>query len=122
MSDPIAKRIRFDRALAESSAFLHFDPRRAGVLVPPFLRARPQVVLQFSHRFPNPMREFVVTDESVSAVLSFARIPFHVVVPWSAVFAVVTGDADVALWIDDTPAELLPSREPGAASRRSSAN
>jgi hypothetical protein len=107
MSRDLDKRSAFERALSRSCAFVHFDARAMGVLVPQNLRASEHAVLQFSHRFPLPMREFVVSDDGVGAVLSFGRRPFNVFIPWRAVFSIVDGDALPAVWLDDAPNSVI---------------
>lgn len=101
-----SKRQWFEQALA-AGVFVHLDPRCAGVVTPPWVgSAMPyQLVLQFGVGFPTPIRDLEVTDEGVSATLSFGGKPFHCVVPWASVYAMRT-PGSVEVWTDSAPPEL----------------
>jgi len=86
--------------------YVHLDPRRAGVVVPPWLKKQPQLVLQIGLNMAIPIPDLRLDDEGMSCTLSFNRSPFFCVVPWSSVFAIVGDDAKGMVWPDDVPVEI----------------
>ncbi|MFO0556028.1 MAG: hypothetical protein U0271_47055 [Polyangiaceae bacterium] len=58
-----------------------------GVLLPPHLAANPTTALDYgpNHRLTRPIPDLLVTDEGISATLSFNGEPFKTMIPWSAV-------------------------------------
>ena len=102
-------------ALLERSSdrgiFVHLDPRQAGVVVPPWFKKQPQLVLQIGLNMPVPIPDLRLDDEGVSCTLSFNRSPFYCVVPWASVFAMVGEDGRGMVWPDDVPAEVPLSRQ-----------
>ena len=104
------KRAVFETVLAEGVAAVHFDPRCSGVQVPAWLRDRPMLVLNFSHRYR--LDDFTFDDEMASASLSFAGRLHRCRVPWLAVFA-ITDDARESggAWPEDLPNEAKTAVE-----------
>lgn len=103
-----------EHLLSKGSLFVHLDPRRAGVVVPPWLTHQPHLVLQFGHNMPIPIPDMVVGDAGIAGTLSFSRTKFGCNVPWSAVFALI-GDAGRGMdWQENMPAELCPDSKPAA--------
>lgn len=92
--------------LERSSVFVHLDPRAAGVMVPLHFRKQPRLVLQIGLNMPIPIPDLVLDEEALSCTLSFSRSPFHCVVPWSSVFAMVGEDGRGMVWPDDVPEEI----------------
>jgi stringent starvation protein B len=86
--------------------YVHLDPRRTGVAVPPWFKKQPQLVLQIGLNMAIPIPDLRLDDEGMSCTLSFSRTPFYCVVPWSSVFAIVGDDAKGMVWPDDVPAEI----------------
>jgi len=86
--------------------YVHLDPRRAGVAVPPWFKKQPQLVLQIGLNMAIPIPDLRLDDEAMSCTLSFNRTPFHCVVPWASVFAIVGDDAKGMVWPDDVPPEI----------------
>jgi stringent starvation protein B len=86
--------------------YVHLDPRRAGVTVPPWFKKQPQLVLQIGLNMAIPIPDLRLDDEAMSCTLSFNRTPFHCVVPWASVFAIVGDDAKGMVWPDDVPPEI----------------
>ncbi|MBI5513529.1 MAG: hypothetical protein HY909_07145 [Deltaproteobacteria bacterium] len=116
MADPASKRELLHHLLELGSVFLHLDPRRAGVVVPSWLAVKPQLVLQLGLNFAIPIPDLEIDDEGVRCTLSFNRAPFHCVLPWDAVYALVAEDGQVSVWHEDLPLELVP--QPALAVRR----
>src|SRR5687767_3532916 len=78
--------------LESSSVFVHLDPRKEGVVVPPWFKRQPQLVLQVGYQMAVPIDDLTVGDEELTGTLSFSRSPFRCSIPWSSVFALVSGE------------------------------
>jgi hypothetical protein len=107
--------------LERSSLSVHLDPRPTAVVVPPWFKKQPQLVLQVGLNMPVPIPDLRLDDDGMSCTLSFNRTPFFCVVPWSSVFAMVGEDTRGVVWPDDVPVEVARSaqdRAPDAAARR----
>jgi stringent starvation protein B len=92
--------------LERSSVYVHLDPRQSAVVVPPWFKKQPQLVLQIGLNMPMPIPDLRLDDDGMSCTLSFNRSPFFCVVPWASVFALVGEDARGMVWPDDVPAEV----------------
>ena len=88
------------------SVFVHLDPRKKGVVVPANFRKQPQLVLQVGLNMAVSIPDLRVDDEGVSCTLSFSRAPFWCVLPWSAIYALVSEDGPGMVWPDDVPPEV----------------
>lgn len=89
------------------SMFVHLDPRRPGVLIPPRFRDKPQLVLQIGLNMFVPIPDLKVDDEGITCTLSFDRAPFWCRMPWSAVYALVGEDGRGMMWPNDIPPEVV---------------
>ncbi len=94
----------------ERGIFVHLDPRQASVVVPPWFKKQPQLVLQIGLNMAVPIPDLRLDEEGMSCTLSFNRSPFFCVVPWASVFAMVGEDGRGMVWPDDVPAEVPLSR------------
>ena len=92
--------------LEGTDVFVHLDPRREGVKVPPWFKNQPNLILQVGLNMPVPIPDLEVDDESVSCTLSFNRSPFFCYIPWKAVYALVGADGRAMIWPDDVPEEV----------------
>ncbi|MEZ4373155.1 MAG: ClpXP protease specificity-enhancing factor SspB [Polyangiaceae bacterium] len=92
--------------LQRSTVFIHLDPRREEVRVPPWFKKQPQLVLQIGLNMAVPIRDLEVDDEAISCTLSFNRTPHFCLMPWSAIYALVGEDGRGMVWPDDVPAEV----------------
>src|SRR5579883_1488941 len=92
--------------LERSSVNVHLDPRQTAVVVPPWFKKQPQLVLQIGLNMPVPIPDLRLDDQGMSCTLSFNRSPFYCVVPWGSVFAMVGEDGRGMVWPDDVPAEV----------------
>jgi stringent starvation protein B len=101
-----SKRDAFTAFLREGWVSLHLDARRSGVIVPPSFATEPHLVLQYGRNMPIPIPDLEVTDEGVSATLSFSRAPHRPHVPWSAVYVVACTDGRGILYYEDVPQEV----------------
>jgi hypothetical protein len=93
--------------LKDAWVYVHFDPRREGVILPAFLREGPRVVLQYGYNMPVPIRDLEIDAQGIFATLSFRREMHRTFVPFSAVFAMVIDEKHAVLWEKDVPADLL---------------
>lgn len=109
---PPSKKEQLLRLLERGSVFVHLDPRREGVVVPAWLAKKPPLVLQLGFNFPIPIPDLQIDDDGVRCTLSFNRSPFYCILPWSAIYALVSEDGTVTVWPSDLPTELTPLAEP----------
>lgn len=109
-----SKRDAFSAFLREGWVSLHLDARRAGVAVPPTFANEPHLVLQYGRNMPIPIPDLEVTDDGVSATLSFSRAPHRTHVPWSSVYVVACTDGRAILYYEDVPQEVSVMAPPGA--------
>lgn len=109
-----SKRDAFSAFLREGWVSLHLDARRLGVAVPPAFATEPHLVLQYGRNMPIPIPDLEVTDEGVSATLSFSREPHKTHVPWSSVYVVACTDGRGILYYEDVPQEVSLMVPPGA--------
>lgn len=111
-------------ALLESSTvFVHLDPRAEGVMVPPWFKKQPQLVLQIGLNMPVPIPDLSLDGDGVSCTLSFNRSPQFCSVPWKAIYALVGEDGRGMVWPDDVPPEVaaqtrVASGEPKAKKKK----
>jgi stringent starvation protein B len=96
---------------SDRGIFVHLDPREPTVMVPPWLKKQPQLVLQIGLNMPVAIPDLRLDDEGVRCTLSFNRSPFFCAVPWASVFAMVGEDGRGMVWPDDVPAEVPLSRQ-----------
>ena len=97
--------------LLRGTVFVHLDPRREGVAVPPWLAKQPQLVLQVGLDMAVPIPDLKVDEEGIYGTLSFNRSPFPCAVPWEAVFAMAGDDGKGMVWPDSMPGEILAEVE-----------
>lgn len=92
--------------LERASVFIHLDPRGEKVLVPPWLKKQPQLVLQIGLNMAVKIPDLELADEAVRCTLSFSRRPHYCSVPWNAVYALVGEDGRGMVWPEDIPPEV----------------
>lgn len=92
--------------LAETSVFVHLDPRATSVRVPPWFKNQPQLVLQIGLNMAVQIPDLDVSEHGISCTLSFSRRPFLCSIPWAAVFGLVGDNGPGLVWPDDVPAEI----------------
>lgn len=98
--------------LEKTSVLMHLDARRDDVEVPQHLKTNPQLILQLGLNLAVPIRDLDVGDEGVKCTLSFSRTPFYCVLPYTAIFAMVSEDGGKAMvWPEDVPAEVARAAE-----------
>ena len=120
MSPPLPPKREVALALLErSSVHVHLDPRHKSVVVPPVFKSQAQLVLQIGLNMPVPIPDLRLDEDGMSCTLSFSRSPFHCVIPWASVFAMVGEDGRGMVWPDDLPPEV--ARQAAAAAKRTQA-
>lgn len=94
--------------LESADVFIHLDPRREHVIVPPHLKQQAHLILQIGLNMPVAIPDLEVTDEGITCTLSFNRSPIWCRLPWSSIYAVVSNDTDARgmVWPDDVPQEV----------------
>lgn len=92
--------------LERASVFVHLDPRAESVVVPPWLKKQPQLVLQIGLNMAVKIPDLEVGDDAVCCTLSFSRRPHYCYVPWGAVYALVGEDGRGMVWPEDIPPEV----------------
>jgi stringent starvation protein B len=118
-TQPLPPKKEVALALLERSTdrgiYVHLDPRRAGVTVPPWFKKQPQLVLQIGLNMAIPIPDLRLDDDGMRCTLSFSGSPFYCVVPWTVVFAIVGDDARGMVWPDDVPVEISRQAAPPRA-------
>jgi len=101
-----------NRLLGEGTILVHVDARRDGVSVPDRLRSDPRLVLRFGYGLTPAIADLEVGEEALSGTLSFGGVPHRCVLPWPAVYAVVSeADQRGMVWPDDVPPEAMASAD-----------
>jgi stringent starvation protein B len=112
---PPDKRSFVEELLERGAVLIHVDARRGDVAVPARFRGDPKLVLRFGYGLTPAIVDLIVDGVGVSGTLTFSGVPFHCVLPWSAVYAaVVEGEQRGMVWPEDIPDVILeapPRRE-----------
>lgn len=85
----------FNSLLEEGIVSIQVDAQRKGVVLPSPLKEAAQVLLQYGLDMAVPIPDLEVTENGISATLSFNREPQKTFVPWSAVFVISCDEAAV---------------------------
>ncbi len=102
------KRQLIEQLLEDGAVLVHLDARRDGVSVPAQLTGDSRLVLRFGYGLAPAIVNLTVDDDGISGTLTFAGVPHHCVVPWSALYAVIAETSQEAMvWPDDVPPEVL---------------
>ncbi|HEX4451533.1 MAG TPA: ClpXP protease specificity-enhancing factor SspB [Kofleriaceae bacterium] len=110
------KRRTLEQLLGRGPVLVHVDARRADVVVPPRFREDASLVLRFGFSLAPPIRDLVIDDDGISGTLTFGGSPFHVGLPWTAVYAaMVEGEQRGTVWPEDVPEDVLAGTTDAAA-------
>jgi stringent starvation protein B len=110
------KRRTLEQLLGRGPVLVHVDARRADVVVPPRFREDASLVLRFGFSLAPPIRDLVIDDDGISGTLTFGGSPFHVGLPWTAVYAaMVEGEQRGTVWPEDVPEDVLTGTTDAAA-------
>ncbi len=105
-----AKREVVNRLLGDGPILVHLDARRPGVSVPDNLASDPRLVLRFGYGLTPAIADLDVSEDALSGTLSFGGVLHRCVLPWPAVYAVVSEmDQRGMVWPDDVPPEAMSS-------------
>jgi stringent starvation protein B len=91
----------------QPTVLVHLDARIRGVVVPQSFKNRPDLVLQLGLQLPAPIRDLSIDEDEWSATLSFGRQPFFCIVPWKAVYLLMSPQGFGSAWDHDVPQEVL---------------
>ena len=92
--------------LEGTSIFVHLDPRKDAVVVPPWFKRQPQLVLQIGRNMAVPIPDLEVGTDGIACTLSFSRSPFKCFLPWDAIYALVSENNRGMVWPTDVPPEV----------------
>jgi stringent starvation protein B len=102
------KREVLEELLESGPVLVQLDARRSGVEVPERFSQDPRLVLRLGHGLTPPILDLEVGEQNLAATLTFGGVPHRCVLPWPAVYAMVSvSDQRRMVWPDDVPAEAL---------------
>jgi stringent starvation protein B len=99
------------KAIAETitragALLVHLDARRPDVVVPSYLKRDGHLVLQVGHDLEPPIPDLRIDEQGISGTLSFKHLPFHVTVPWAAIYGLVDKNQQGTIWDADVPEDM----------------
>ena len=100
--------------LERTSVFVHLDPRRPGVIVPPGFLKQPQLVLQIGLNMAIAIPDLEVGEEGISCTLSFNKRPHFCSLPWSSIYALIGEQGGGMVWPEDVPPEVVSQQRAAA--------
>jgi stringent starvation protein B len=96
------------QTMEEGPVLVHIDARRPAVSVPAHLCTDAALVLRFGYGLSPAIVDLSVDDDGIAGTLMFGGVPHHCVLPWPAIYAVVSEQSQRAMvWPEDVPAEVL---------------
>jgi stringent starvation protein B len=102
------KRAVVRRLMGEGPILVQVDARRPGVSVPERLQGDPRLVLRFGYDLTPAIGDLDIGEEALAGTLSFGGVAHRCVLPWTAVYAVVSeSDQRGMVWPDDVPPEAV---------------
>lgn len=102
------KRDLVEDLLGSGPVLVHVDARESGVSVPERFHGDPKLVLRFGYGLTPAIIDLSVDDEAISGTLTFSGVPHRCVLPWDAVYAVVSEvDQKGMVWPDDVPGAVV---------------
>jgi len=110
---PHKKAVALD-LLERTSVFVHLDPRRPGVIVPPGFMKQPQLVLQVGLNMAISIPDLDVTEEGITCTLSFNKRPHFCSLPWSSIYALIGEQGGGMVWPEDVPPEVVSQQQSAA--------
>jgi stringent starvation protein B len=100
--------------LERTSVFVHLDPRRPGVMVPPGFLKQPQLVLQIGLNMAISIPDLDIADEGITCTLSFNKRPHFCSLPWSSIYALIGEQGGGMVWPEDVPPEVVSQQRAAA--------
>lgn len=102
------KRAVVRRLMGEGPILVQVDARRDGVSVPDRLQGDPRLVLRFGYDLTPSIVDLDIGEDALSGTLSFGGVAHRCILPWTAVYAVVSeADQRGMVWPDDVPPEAV---------------
>lgn len=92
-----SKRDVVSEMLTEGSVLLVIDGRREDVRVPSISKTAP-LVLEYGYNMATPIPDLELSDDGVSATLSFDRAQVPTFVPWTAVIGAMQAGRLQVVW------------------------
>ncbi len=107
-TSPPDKRELVEKLLADGPVLVHIDARRDDVSVPGGFRSDPKLVLRFGYGLTPAIVDLGIDGEGIAGTLTFGGVPHRCVLPWPAIYAVVSEvDQRGMVWPDDVPAAVV---------------
>ena len=107
-TSPPDKRELVEKLLADGPVLVHVDARRNDVSVPGGFRSDPKLVLRFGYGLTPAIVDLGIDGEGIAGTLTFGGVPHRCVLPWPAIYAVVSEvDQRGMVWPDDVPAAVV---------------
>jgi stringent starvation protein B len=110
-TEPVAlpdKRQVVDELLEGGAVLVHVDARAPQVRVPERFRGDAKLVLRFGYNLSPAVPDLVVDCDGIRGTLTFGGVPHLCVLPWHAVYAVVSDSNSRGLvWPDDVPDDVI---------------
>lgn len=100
--------------LERTSVFVHLDPRRPGVMVPPGFLKQPQLVLQIGLNMAISIPDLDVGEDGITCTLSFNKRPHFCSLPWSSIYALIGEQGGGMVWPEDVPPEVVSQQRAAA--------
>lgn len=117
------KRKLVEELLAEGPVLVRVDARADDVQVPEQFRNDPRLVLRFGYSLSPAIADLEVDEEGISGTLTFGGRPFHCMLPWSSLYAVVAEPEQRGMvWPEDVPEEVLEELVPPATAGAGAGN
>jgi stringent starvation protein B len=111
------KRALIEQLLEEGPVLVHVDARRSDVDVPPQFRGDAKLVLRFGYDLTPAIIDLGMDEHTLSGTLTFGGVPHRCVLPWPALYAVVSEiDQRGMVWPEDVPQQVAEQLTGGARS------
>jgi len=102
------KRQVVDELLVSGAVLVHVDARLDGVCVPGQFATDSKLVLRFGYNLSPAVPDLEVDDDGIRGTLTFGGVPHHCILPWHAIYAVVSDSNSRGLvWPDDVPDDVI---------------
>ena len=95
-----------NQIVRRGNLYIHLDPRRPGVEVPPWRLETAHLTLEVGLDMLVPIPDIRFTDEAMTGTLRFNGLFFKCTVPWTAVFALVGSDGRGMTYPECVPPEV----------------
>lgn len=96
--------------MADGPVMMLVDTRAAGVVVPDSVRAKHgsalPLLVAWNQYLQKPIEHLMIDDRGVRATLGFGGRPFHIVVPWTAIWRVYSEKRNI-LYGECVPAGVV---------------